>query len=356
MTRERSSRTTSALLVSLVLLSLVSFGCSRKQKTPSSRGPAGPLPVEAIVIKPQPFENNIYTTGTLLASEEVELHPEISGRVVGLYFEEGRHVSKGDTLLKISDEQLLAQLKQNRLQEKLNADDERRKRSLLDINGISREDYDRALNSLNMAKAETEVVESQLAKTRILAPFDGVIGLRYVSEGSYISPSTRIATIQDLDSIKVEFSIPEKHARQLHSGTHVKIQVGDLTNWQDGVVYAVEAKVDPATRTMKARAVIPNPDTRLIPGSFSKVEITLQRFPDAIIIPSGAVVPQLEGEFVYVCREGSAHSVKVTTGVRTDRDIQITDGLSLGDTLITTGLLQLTEGRKVSFTSIVDTL
>ncbi len=356
MTRDIKSRATNALFVTLMALAVIFSGCGKQDKAPSSRGPAGPLPVDAFVVKPRPFDNNIYTTGTLLASEEVELRPEISGRVVGVYFEEGAHVSRGDTLIRINDEELQAQLKRNQLQEKLNADDERRKKALLDIKGISQEDYDRSLNALNMAKAETEVVQSQLDKTRIVAPFDGVIGLRYVSEGSYISPTTKIATIQDLDSVKVEFSIPEKHARLLHTGSRVKVQVGDLLSWQDGVVYAVEAKVDPATRTIRARAVIPNPDTRLIPGSFSKVEITLQRFPDAIIIPSSAVVPQLEGEFVYVCREGAAQSVKVTAGIRTDKDIQITDGLNAGDTLITTGLLQLTEGRKVSFSSIVDTL
>ncbi len=337
------------------LLLIALAGCGKNESDPRSRGGGNAaLPVEALVIQPQLFENNIFTTGTLYASEEVELRPEISGRVVGVQFQEGKHVSQGEVLVKINDEELQAQLKRKRLEEKLAAEDERRKKALLDINGISQEEYDKSLNSLDMLKAEREVIESQIAKTQIVAPFDGVVGLRYVSEGSFITPTTRVATIQDLDSIKVEFSVPERYAPQIHEGTRVMVQVGNSQDWREGVVYAVEAKVDQATRTIKARAVLPYTDGHLIPGSFSKVKITLQEYPDAVLIPSGAVVPQLEGDFVFVCRNGTAHSVPVTVGVRTDRDVQITDGLAAGDTLITTGLLQLTEGKAVTLTTAAD--
>lgn len=340
--------------MTIALLLAVLAGCSKSQSDPRSRGGSQALPVEALVITPQLFEDNIFTTGTLHASEEVELRPEISGRVVGVQFQEGKHVSQGDVLVKINDEELQAQLKRKKLEEKLAAEDERRKKALLDINGISQEEYDKSLNSLDMIKAEREVIESQIAKTQIVAPFDGVIGLRYVSEGSFITPTTRVATIQDLDSLKVEFSVPERYATQIHEGTRVMVQVGSSQEWREGIVYAAEAKVDQDTRTIKARAVLPYTDGHLIPGSFSKVKITLQQYPDAVMIPSGAVVPQLEGDFVFVCRNGSAHSVPVTVGVRTDRDVQITDGLTSGDTLITTGLLQLTEGKAVTLSTIAD--
>ncbi len=353
MTLARTLR--AAFVLTTVALSLVALAsCSKTESDPRSRGGSQALPVEALVIQPQMFENNIFTTGTLFASEEVELRPEISGRVVGVQFQEGKHVSRGDILIKINDEELQAQLKRKQLEEKLAAEDERRKKALLDINGISQEEYDKSLNSLDMIKAEREVIESQIAKTRIVAPFDGVVGLRYVSEGSFITPATRVATIQDLDSLKVEFSVPERHATQIHEGTRVMVQVGNAQEWREGVVFAVEAKVDPATRTIKARAVLPYSEGHLIPGSFSKVKITLQRFPDAVLIPSGAVVPQMDGNYVFVCRNRTAHSVPVTIGIRTDRDVQITDGLAADDTLITTGLLQLTEGKAVTLTSIAN--
>jgi len=332
----------------------ISLGCSKgeSQSSPGGRaGGLGRIPVEARVLMPQPIENRILATGTLLANEEVELRPEVNGRVTGVFFDEGKRVRKGDLLLKLNDRELQAELKRKELEEALASDDEQRKRSLLDINGISKEDYDKVLNNLNMIKAEREVIESKLAETEILAPFDGVVGLRYVSEGSVISTNTLVATMQDIDPVKVEFSVPERYAAGLKTGTEVTVEVGDTGERFDGRVYAVEAKVDPATRTLKARATIPNPSGRLIPGSFCKVEITLERIDDAIVIPAGALVPELSGQKVFVCENGLARSVPVTPGIRTDREIQIVQGLKPGDTLILTGLLQISDGKPVSINS-----
>ena len=198
-----------------------------------------------------------------------------------------------------------------------------------------------------MIKAEREVIESQLAETEIVAPFDGVIGLRYVSAGSVISTNTLVATLQDIDPVKAEFSIPEKYAGKLKAGASVTIRVADNDDTFTGSVYAVEANIDPATRTLKARATVPNPNGRLIPGSFAKVELVLQKIDSALVIPTDALVPEIAGAKVYVSRGGSAESVPVQTGIRTDKTIEITDGLQPNDTLILTGLLQLTEGRPV---------
>jgi membrane fusion protein (multidrug efflux system) len=250
-------------------------------------------------------------------------------------------------LVKLNDRELQAELKRKQLEEKLVADDERRKRALHDINGISQEEYDRATNALHMAQAEREVIESQLAKTEIVAPMNGVVGLRYVSVGTYVTPQQRLATMQKIDTVKAEFSVPEKYGGRLAPGTEVRVNVGEEQADHHGVVYAVESKVDPGTRTLKARARLPNPGDRLIPGSFARVEITLERIPDAVVIPAAAIVPQLDGERVFVCENGRARSVPVTTGIRTDRAVQVTSGLSPGDTLILTGLLQVTEGSAV---------
>ncbi len=129
------------------------------------------------------------------------------------------------------------------------------------------------------------------------------------------------------------------------------IQVGESPEQYQGIIYAVEAKVDPGTRTLKARATIPNPDTRLIPGQFCKVEIVLEHIPDAIMIPAEALIPELAGQKVFVCENGLVSSRPVTTGIRTEWEIQITTGLNPNDTLITTGLLQLTDGKQVRITS-----
>jgi membrane fusion protein (multidrug efflux system) len=333
-----------------LVLSTISLSCS-KSDSHSPGGGGNPLAVEALVLVPSAVENKIVTTGTLLANEEVELRPEISGRVVNVYFEEGSRVHQGDVLLKINDRELSAELKRKQFEEKLAADDERRKRALIDINGISQEEYDRVLNTFNMVQAEREVIESQLAQTQIVAPMTGVVGLRYVSVGSYVTPEQRVATMQKIDTMKVEFSVPEKYVGQIKTGTEVEITVGDPPEQESGTIYAVESKVDLTTRTLKARARLPNPGLKFIPGSFARVDITLQRIPDAIVIPAAAILPQLEGERVFVCENGLARSVPVTTGIRTDRSVQITSGLKARDTLILTGLLQVANGTPVRITN-----
>lgn len=337
-------------LVLALVISIISAGCSQSDGESKGGGPQ-PLAVETVVLTPEPIENKILSTGTLLANEEVELRPEVSGRVVDVHFEEGSRVRQGDLLLKLNDRELAAELKRKQLEEKLAADEARRKQGLFDIKGISQEEYDRATNALHMAEAEREVIESQLAKTELVAPMNGVVGLRYVSVGTYVTPQLRVATLQKVDTLKVEFSVPEKYAGRLVAGSDVRVDVGDDTG-RAGMVYAVESKVDPATRTLKARARLPNKDGRMIPGSFARVEITLERIPDAIVVPAAALVPQLEGERVFVCENGKARSVTVTTGLRTDRSVQITSGLAQGDTLILTGLLQVSDGTAVRSSSV----
>jgi membrane fusion protein (multidrug efflux system) len=339
----------------IILFLLLPSGCGKKTDPQAGRGGGsggGKTAVEAQIVHTQLLRNTISTTGTLLANEEVELRPEVSGRVTGIFFEEGKRVKRGEVLLKIDDSELKAQLKRKDVEEKQAADKESRQKKLREINVVSQEDYDRDLNAVHMVQAEKEALQAQLAKTEIKAPFDGVIGLRNVSEGGYISPNTLISTLQDTDPMKVEFSVPEKYASQLKNGTAITVRVGEARQAYPGAVYALESKIDPDTRTIKARAIIPHPGTGLIPGSFAKVEITLDELPDAIVVPSGAVVPRINDEIVYVYGGGKVRIVPVTTGIRSDSNVQITQGLMPGDTLIVSGLMQLADGKAVEITSL----
>lgn len=344
----KTAQSTSIKLAAfLAILALAGCGESSSTQNRPGGGAGSAISVEVVVIQPSLLENRISTTGTLLANEEVELRPEISGRVTEVAFNEGSRVTKGSILLKINDSELQAQLKRKESEEKLAASDEKRKKSLYDANAISQEEYDKSLNALRIVQADMEVTKSLIAKTEIRAPFNGVIGLRHVSEGGYVSPSMLAATMQEIDPMKVEFSVPEKYAHQLKDGLEIAVHIGESAEEHRGVVYAVESKIDLSTRSIKARARIPNPEGRLIPGAFARLDITLESIPDAIVIPSGAVIPELNGAKVYVCKDGAARSVPVQTGLRTERSIQIISGLSPNDSLITTGLLQLSEGRKV---------
>jgi membrane fusion protein (multidrug efflux system) len=215
------------------------------------------------------------------------------------------------------------------------------------MKGISQEEYDKAANALKIIQAQKEVIQAQLDKTQIVAPFDGIIGLRYVSEGSYVSSNMLVATMQDIDPVKVEFSVPEKYAKQIKKGIEISTLVGDSQEEYKGSVYAVESKIDLETRTIKARAKIPNPQGDLIPGSFAKVDIMLERLPNAIVIPSESIIPEMTGEKVFICVNGKVHSVPVKTGIRTETSIQIVEGLNPQDTLVVTGLLQLVDGKAV---------
>ncbi|MGB8657954.1 MAG: efflux RND transporter periplasmic adaptor subunit [Candidatus Zixiibacteriota bacterium] len=334
------------ILFSCFLVSACNSGKGSLPKRESGAGGAR-VPVDAIVIQPQLLDNTIFTTGTLLANEEVELKPEIAGRVTGVLFAEGSKVKKGDVLLTINDRELKAQLEGKEVEEKQASDLESRARHLFEAKGISQEEYDKAANALKMVQAQREVIEAQLAKTQIVAPFDGVIGLRYVSEGSFVSTDMLVATMQDINPIKVEFSVPEKYVKEIKKGTEITVLVGDSKEEYKGVVYAVESKIDLATRTIKARAKIPNPNGDLIPGSFAKVNITLEQFPNALVIPSEAIIPEMTGEKVFICVNGKARSVPVKTGIRTETSIQIVEGINPQDTLVVTGLLQLSDGKAV---------
>jgi membrane fusion protein (multidrug efflux system) len=340
----------------LILLPILLIGgCNSGKSGPPGRQSgmaATKVPVDVVVIQPQLLDNKIFTTGTLLANEEVELRPEVSGRVSSISFAEGSRVRKGDVLLRINDLDLRAQLKRKEFEEKEASDNEARMRRLLELKGISQEDYDKAANALGMIKAEKEVIQSDLAKTEIVAPFDGIVGLRYISEGGYVTSDMTVATMQDVDPIKVEFSVPEKYAKDIKQGSEITVRVGDSDEEYKGSVYAVEAKIDPATRTMKARAKIPNPKGDLIPGSFAKVDITLQQLPDAIVVPAESVIPEMSGEKVFICVDGKARSVPVKTGIRTETGVQIVEGLSPQDTLVVTGLLQLSDDRAVQIKNL----
>lgn len=350
----RNNLTRIVCTLSILAFIFINIGGCKEENKIAPRAGGGKLSVTAVVVRTQSLENKIFATGSLLANEEVELRSEISGRVVGVFFEEGKKVKKGEILLKINDRDLKAQLTRKEVEEKQASDEEKRRLQLYKIKVISQEEYDNGVNTLKIIQAEKESIGAQLAKTEITAPFNGVIGLRYVSAGGYVSPSNLISTMQDVDPMKVEFSVPEKYAGKIRTGTEILVNAGDSPEEYKGIVYAVESKIDANTRTIKARARIPNPSGILIPGAFAKVKITLEELPNAIVIPSEAIVPEISGAKVYLCRNGQAKSVPITTGIRTERGVEITQGLTAGDTLIVSGLLQLADGRGVQIKTLKD--
>jgi len=299
------------------------------------------LSISAHIIKPEILENNVNTTGTILANEEVELRSEISGKIVKILFREGSSVNKGELLVKINDEELKAQLERARYRLKLLQDREYRQRILLEREAISREDYDVSLNELNVAKSEIDLVNAQLNKTELRAPFSGRIGLKSVSEGSFVTNSTVIVTLQNINPVKIDFSIPEKYSLQVQKGDRVHFSITGSDEVFSGEIYAIEPKIDPVTRTLKIRAVYHNINGKILPGSFANINLVLRKINDAVMVPTQSVIPELKGQKIFIFKNGIAIPVNIETGLRKAEIIQVTKGLSVGDTVITSGILQI---------------
>lgn len=338
------------LVIIIAALSLLISSCGSKSgnaATPAGR-PGGMITVNGVVVQPQPLDNIVRSSGTVLASESVDLTAEAAGRIEEILFTEGSHVQKNQLLVKINDDDLRAQLKKTELQIQLAVEQEKRQRQLFEISGISQEQYEIAVNQVNTLKADRDNLAAMIRKREIRAPFEGRIGLRYVSEGGYVSSSTRIASIQKIDLLKVDFSIPEKYSQHVMVGDLVQFNSEETKMKFTGTLYAIEPKIDPTTRTLQLRALIDNREESIFPGSYVQIELRLKNIPDALMVPTQAIIPVLKGQSVFVKRNGVAVPRTVKTGIRTASAVQITDGIAAGDTILTTGLMQLRDGMPVN--------
>lgn len=328
-------------------------------RQPAARGP-GPggaggggfrggaaLKVYTHTIEPRTLQETITANGTLLANESVELRSEISGKVEEIDFIEGGSVKKGDVLLKTNDSELAAQLQRTIYRIELAKTQEGRERQLIEQGGTSQAAYDATVNAVHVLEAEAQLIRAQLEKTEIRAPFDGMVGLRMVSVGSYITPTTAIATLQDLDSLKVDFTISERLMNRVRAGTPISFSVAGRPEKFSGEVYAVEPVISETTRTVLLRARASNTEKKLLPGAYVSVDVTLDEIADALLIPTNAIIPGLNERMVFVLENGKAVTRKVTTGIRLQSEIQIVEGLAPGDVVITSGLLQIRENMPV---------
>jgi membrane fusion protein (multidrug efflux system) len=331
------------IIAALVIIKIMFLGNKEGGKQAGSAPGSKPAPtaVTVFVTSQETLDNKVFASGTILANEEVALMPEVSGKIVQLNINEGAKVNKGDLLVKINDADLQAQIKKLQIQIKLAEEREGRQKQLLGISGISQEEYDISLNQLNSIKADVELVKAQIAKTEIRAPFNGIIGLKSISEGSNVSPGTRIASIQQVDPVKIDFSIPEQYVGMIKKDNVLQFTLEGINDTFPAKIFAIEPKIDLNTRSVQIRAICSNSKGLIFPGAFAKIDLPLKEIPNAIMIPTEAIVPVLKGKKVFVCKNGKAQAVMVETGIRTDTKIQITKGLQVGDSVVTTGVMQL---------------
>lgn len=305
------------------------------------------LNVNALVIKEQTLTDQIRLTGRLIPDEEVNLSFETSGKVVKIYFTEGTAVKKGQLLAKVNDAPLQAQLNKLEAQLQLAQDRVYRQNTLLEKDAVSKEAYEQVKTDLESLNADIELVKANIEQSELRAPFDGIIGLRQISEGAFASPTTVVAKLTKISPLKIELSVPERYANQIKKGTNLDFEIDGNLKVFTASVYATESKIDPLTNTLPVRALYPNTRGEVLPGRSASISIRLQEIDDAIAIPSEALVPEMGLDKVFLYKSGKAEPVVVTKGLRTESQVQILEGLHLGDTIIISGTLQLRTGLDV---------
>lgn len=318
--------------------------------TTQSRGKKA-LNINAVVVRPRMLTDEVPIIGSLIPDEEVNLSFETSGKIVEINFEEGTTVQKGQLLAKVNDRPLQAQLQRLVSQLKLAEDRVFRQDALLKRDAVSQEAYEQVKTELATLNADIESVEAQIAQTELRAPFDGIIGLRQGSVGTYASPTTIVAKLTKISPLKLEFSVSERYARDIQVGTNLTFTLEGSLDTYHAQVYARESSLDINTHTLTVRALYPNP-SGIMPGRYASITLKRQEYKDALAIPSQAIVPEMGKDKVFLYRSGKAEPVEIVTGIRTDALVQAVKGLAAGDTVIISGTQQLRTGMDVTIDHI----
>lgn len=344
-----------ALFFFFTTLLIVSFiACKEKTKDAGPSRQNAPTVVDVMIAFPQPVSNEIEANGTIVANEYIQLLPEVSGRLTYLNVPEGKMVSKGTVLAKINDADLRAQLNKSRVQLQLAETTVGRYKQLLDVSGINQSDYDIAVNSVNSLRADMDYTRSLIEKTIIRAPFSGVAGLRQVSPGAYVTPQTIIATLQQVSQVKVDFTLPEAYGNIVTAGQEVDVAIDGINNRLLASISAIEPGANTNTRNIKVRALLKNDKESgtINPGAFAKVYIKESKERTAIMVPTNAIIPNEKNNQVIVVKKGMASFVDVVTGNRKENEIEITDGLKEGDSIVVTGVLFARPKSKLKIRSV----
>ncbi len=327
--------------------------CNQKGKTESTgKKDKKPVSIEALLIESQSFSYTLEANGTVLASEFVELRPDVAGRLVMLNINEGSFVNEGTLLAKLFDDDLQAQLRKNSSALDIATKNEARMKTLLNANGLNQQDYDQALTLLNSAIADLDYTRAQIRKTEVRAPFSGLVGLRNVSNGAYVNTTNVIATLQQVSTLKIDFVVPESNAKELKVGQMVTFTSNESTTKISARIMAIEPQINTGSRNLKARAIVTDSKVALNPGAFVKVQLQQGNNSKAILIPTNCVIPESRNSKVVVIKNGKAQFQPVKIGYRDETSVEIADGLNVGDTIALNGILYLKPEVQVTVRSV----
>ncbi|MBK9108255.1 MAG: efflux RND transporter periplasmic adaptor subunit [Saprospiraceae bacterium] len=331
---------------------LANFTCTvdpqkSKQAQEGKTGQNRAIQVQVQTIQTTAYHHQISTIGSLIALDQTMLSAEASGKIIFLNLPEGKTIEKGQLLMKLNDSELKAQLAKLDTQESLAIEKEKRKKKSLEIQGISKDEYEMALSELQIIQAEKKILLSRIQKTEMRAPFRGILGLRNVSEGAYIREGEPVISLVKIDPIGIEFSVPEHQSYLIKNGLKVSFTTDGLNDTMQAITYASEPFIDANDRSLKVRARFNNPQQKLKPGAFVKVEFSGYDKDQGVFIPNEALIPILKGYKVFILKNGKAKEVIVQTGERDETKVLIRSGLTDGDSLITSGIMRLKEGVSV---------
>lgn len=333
----------------LVFAAAALSSCKHEGKDQKSKDKDKTVVVSVAIAEKVDFPSNIEVNGSVLPEEMVELHPEVSGRLTLLDFPDGARVSRGTILARINDAELQAQLRQQLAQLELAKKTEQRLSKLLEVKGVNQSDYDAAQSQVNALQANVDVLRAQIDKTVLKAPFDGVLGLRQVSPGAYVSPATLIGTIQQTDRIKIDFTVPDEYASLVKVGNKVTVYTRDSSESREAMISAVEPQINSSTRNIKARARLKSAE--LMPGTF--VKVLLHKNTRGILVPTNAIIPDAMSNQVVVVKGGLAQFNNVEMGQRTANVVEITKGLDIGDSIVVSGVLFVRQKSKLTIKKVV---
>lgn len=314
-------------------------------------GSSRAIPVTVSLAKSEQIIDGIRAQGSLMPNEEIDVASEIAGKINSINFNEGSPVQKGDLLVKVNDDDLQAQAKRYEFQEQNLRKKLERQRVLLEKEAISGEMFDQIQTEYNVLLADIEVLKVKIDRCRIKAPFSGTIGFRSVSDGSYIQVGSKIARLVDNNTLKLEFSIPEKYTELPLVGTTIYFSTKASDERHTSRIYAMEPKLEANTRTIILRGLYNNATDRLKPGMSISVTIPTSALSTTLMIPTEAIIPAMDSKSVWVVRDGKPVLTVVETGTRLESKIEVTKGLIEGDSVIVTGLMQLREGASINVTN-----
>lgn len=336
----------------LLTLPLLIFSCKEEKKENAdskSKSPSATI-VDVLIAGAGNIINNVEVNGAIIPMETVNINPEVSGRLTMLNVPDGGRVTQGAVLARINDADLQANLSKTKVLLDMAQKTEERLRKLLAVNGINQSEYDLSLNQVNSLKADLQVIQAQLDKTIIRAPFTGVLGLRQISPGAYVTPAVTLTTLQQVDRVKIDFNVPEFYTNMIRVGSTVQVQTNETSTKRKATIVATDPQINPTTRNLRVRAVLDG--SAIAPGTFVKVFLQAGKSKSSILVPSNAIIPEARAKKIIVVKGGEGVFLDIETGVRGTGFVEVTKGLKPGDSIVVTGVLFVRPKQPVKVRSV----